>query len=300
MRNIMSCGAVNPNCELALPVRLQRERSTMESALKSVAPRISAARVALVCVLILLAVSASAQTTAARLEFEAASVKPHDPDNSSGRTGVEESLSLIRIENLSIKALVELAYGIKDFQLEGPGWMSTGTYDIDARLPEGHKLDELQPLLQSLLADRFKLTVHHGSKLLPGYALVVAKGGPRLQVGSGPKGYFTSREGLISGSKVPMDRLAGGLSRLLGSPVADETGLTGAYDVKLEWAPDEVRGAPSNGTGGDQGSTDPPDSDASMPSLRTALQEQLGLKLESKKIPVDTIVIDHVERPGAD
>src|SRR5580704_16605902 len=154
------------------------------------AKRIFSTLLGSVCALVSLAVNAPAQPATERVEFEAASVKPHDPGASSGRTGVEESQSLIRIENLSIKALIELAYGIKVFQFEEPGWVSTGTYDIDARLPEGHKLDELQPLLQSLLADRFNLSVHHESKLLPGYALVVAKGGPRLQEGSGPKSYF--------------------------------------------------------------------------------------------------------------
>jgi uncharacterized protein (TIGR03435 family) len=257
-----------------------------------------------VCALIFSATSLPAQGGTGRLEFEAASVKPHDPDSSSGRTGVDESQSLIRIENLSMKALIELAYGIKDFQFEGPGWLSTGTYDIDARLPEGHKLDELQPLLQNLLADRFNLSVHHDSKLLPGYALVIAKSGPRLQEGSGPKSYFTSRDGLISGSGVTMGRLAGGLARLLGSPVADDTSLTRAYDVKLEWAPDEVRNASISGVGTGPGAAPgpvaAPASDASLPSLRTALQEQLGLKLESKKISVDRIVVDHAERPSAD
>jgi uncharacterized protein (TIGR03435 family) len=276
----------------------------MELARGHVPWRIFSARYTCACALIFLAASLPAQNGTARLEFEAAWVKPHDPNNSSGRTGVEESQSLIRIENLSIKALIELAFSIKDFQFEGPGWLSTGTYDIEARLPEGHKLDELQPLLQSLLADRFQLSVHHVSKLLPGYALVVAKGGPRLNAGSGPKSYFTSREGLISGSGVPMSRLAGGLARLLGSPIADGTGLGGAYDIKLEWAPDEVRtasfGGTSNGVSADTGPADGSVSDASEPSLRTALQEQLGLKLESKKVPVDVIVVDRVERPTVD
>ena len=226
------------------------------------------------------------------------------PGSGPGRTGVEESQSLIRIENLSMKALIELAYDIKDFQFEGPGWLSAGTYDIDARLPDGHRLDELQPLLQSLLADRFSLTVHHASEFLPGYALVVTKGGPRLQEGSGPKSYFSSREGSISGSRVTVDRLAGGLARLLGSPVTNDTGLTGTYDVKLEWAPDEVRSVSIGGTGAgssaDQGPVAGSVPDASMPSLRTALQEQLGLKLKSKKISVGMIVVDHIERPSAD
>jgi uncharacterized protein (TIGR03435 family) len=272
----------------------------MEMVPRRMARRIFSTFVGSVCALIFLVVSAPAQTETGRLEFEAASVKPHDPGASSGRTGVEESQSLIRIENLSIKALIELAYGIKDFQFEGPGWLSTGTYDIVARLPEGHTLDELQPLLQNLLADRFNLSVHHGSRMLPGYALEGARNGPRLQEASGPKGYFTSREGMISGAGVKMDRLAGGLARLMDSPVKDETGLTGAYDVKLEWAPDELRGTSSSGTSADQGSMNATAADASMPSLRTALQEQLGLKLESKKIPVDTIVIDHIEKPSKD
>jgi uncharacterized protein (TIGR03435 family) len=203
--------------------------------------------------------------------------------------------------NQTIKALIEFAYNIQAFQLSGgPNWINSEKYDIDAKaedsIAEGlQKLsfeqwrEQLGLMLQSLLADRFNLKVSHETRELPVYALVIAKNGPTLQVSKpdgtlsnptkgsdnrGQPGMSTSR--ITDGS---MADLARGLSHQLGRIVLDQTGLKGKYDFTLQYSHDE-------------------NPDSSGPSIFSALQEQLGLKLESTKGPVDVLVIDHIERPS--
>jgi uncharacterized protein (TIGR03435 family) len=147
-------------------------------------------------------------------------------------------------------------------------------------------------MMQSLLADRFKLTVHQETKEMPIYALVVAKNSPKLQPSKAEETEFGGSRGQFLCQKVPMSMLAGQLRRLLGRPVHDETGLTGEYDFKLEWTPDE----PPANAGTAEARTAPPD--RTGPSIFTALQEQLGLRLESRKGVVVVLVVDRVERPS--
>ena len=136
-------------------------------------------------------------------------------------------------------------------------------------------------MLQTLLADRFKLVVRHESKEMRVYELVVAKSGSTLRESTGPRTFFTSRPALISGARVSMRELAVALSSLLDRQVIERTGLTGVYDVKVQWTPDSATG------------------DLGV-SLFTAIQEQLGLKLESTRDRVDVLVVDHIERPTLD
>jgi uncharacterized protein (TIGR03435 family) len=207
------------------------------------------------------------------LQFEAASIKPYIL-GSSTRSGIEETPGLIRIENLPLKAVIELAYGVKDYQFDGPDWLSGARFDITAKPPAGYKHEQLQPLLRNLLAARFKLTVHHDSRQLSGYALVIAKGGARLQESTGPKTFFTVRPGLISGTQRSLEELTGALARMLSRPVVDQTGLMAAYDIKLEWTQD-------------------PEQEL---STFAALQEQLGLRLQPQKVPIDIVIVDHIEK----
>jgi uncharacterized protein (TIGR03435 family) len=138
------------------------------------------------------------------------------------------------------------------------------------------------------LAGRFKLAVHRESKETSGYALVIAKGGTKLQESGGPRGYFTVRTGLISGTRVSLRELTRALEGRLNRPVVDNTGLTAMYDIKLEWTPDQVPRPPD---GGDERLGPDPG-----PSLFTALQDQLGLRLQTHKVPVDLVIVDHVEK----
>jgi len=224
---------------------------------------------------------ASKASDAKSLAFEVASVKLHTTSGINERSGIEESPSSIRVENLPLKALIETAYGVKDFQFTGPSWLDTVRYDVVAKPPVGFTQPQLQPLLQTLLADRFKLVAHHESKEMSVYELTVAKAGSKLKESAGPRTFFTARPGLISGTRVSMRELTAALSRLLDRSVTDHTDLMGLYDMKVDWTPDSATG------------------DLGV-SLFTAIQEQLGLKLESTRGPVDVLVIDHIERPTPD
>src|SRR6185437_4570211 len=216
-------------------------------------------------------------------EFEVVSVTPHV---SSGgpleRAGIEADTSHVRIDNLSLHPLIGIAYGVKGFPLAGPSSLESGTFDIVAKVPADYQRDQLGALMQRMLADRFKLAVHHETRPAPAYALVVAKGGSKLQESAGPRSYHTGRPGLIEGHQWSMTELADSLAGFVANPVADQTGLRAVYDLKLEWNPDEL--AAQSGTHGE------------APSLFTALQEQLGLRLESIRAPLDFVVVDHAER----
>jgi len=237
---------------------------------------------------VLAARSVWGQDDSGRLAFEAASVKLHTAASpTTGRSGIEETQGLIRIENLSLKALIEGAYGVKDFQLSGPGWLGAVAFDIVAKPPAPYRHEQLQPLLRNLLADRFQLAVHHESKETADFALVVAKGALKLHEATKPREFFTVRPGLIAGTRVSTAELASALARVLGRPVVDATGLTAGYDVMMEWTPEQAPPAP----GDEKKETPEPGI-----SLFTALHEQLGLRLQTQKVPVDTVIVDRVEK----
>ena len=217
-------------------------------------------------------------------EFEAASVKPHVGLGAvDERAGInEEDLALVKIENLPLRALIAMAWRVKGFQIVGPAWLDADTFDIVARPPAGYQRDQLRGLLEALLIDRFKLVVHHESRSATAYALVVSKGGSKLRETTGPRTYLTGRPGLIEGNQRSITELKDLLARILERPVEDHTGLTGKYDLKLEWDPVELGGGDSQA------------SDRS--SLFSAIQEQLGLKLERITAPLDFVVVDHAQR----
>jgi uncharacterized protein (TIGR03435 family) len=186
---------------------------------------------------------------------------------------------------VSLQNLLAQAYRVRNFQISGPGWLDSERFDIVAKLPEEAGEDQLPAMLQALLEERFKLAFHREPKTLSAYVLVPGKGGPKLSAADGEIGGVRTTIGAtrrhLSG-KVDMSYLAGLLSNLLDRPVVDMTELKGVYDVDLEWS---VNDAPTAAAQVD----DPP-------SLFTVLQERLGLRLESRKAPVDIYVIDHVER----
>jgi uncharacterized protein (TIGR03435 family) len=218
--------------------------------------------------------------------FEVASIKAHVQGPLNGpyeRAGIEDNAAGIRIENLSLRTVIEIAWQVRDFQLVGPGWLGSARFDIDGKPPAGYKHEQLQPMLQRLLEERFKLALHHESKSMTAYFLVVAKGGPKFGEAAGPRGFFTARPGLISGTRVSMSEVVNAMAGMLGRPVVDKTGLTKAYDLKLAWMPDD-------------GSTRDSDGAEPGPSFFTAIQEQLGLRVKSGKARVDIVVVDRVAR----
>jgi uncharacterized protein (TIGR03435 family) len=184
--------------------------------------------------------------------------------------------------------VIGIAYGVKNFQIEGPGWLETVLVDVTAKPPTGYQHAQLPALLRSLLTDRFKLAVHHESKEAPAFALVVAKGGSKLHEATKPRDFFTARPGLIQGARVSTAQLASALARMIGHPVADETGLKAMYEVKMEWAPDQGSPAPN----ADEQTAAPEPG----PSIFAAMNEQLGLRLQTRKVSADLVVVDHMER----
>jgi uncharacterized protein (TIGR03435 family) len=250
--------------------------------------------------------------------FEVVSVKPNKSD--SGMIRIMAKPDGYAGSNLSLKMLVQSAYGIREDLISGaPSWADSARFDIDAKVA-GSDVDALKKLspeqrrllLQPLLADRFKLKIHTETKQLPVYEIVLAKGGSKLKEatagdtyangikghdGAGGGGMMRFGPGQLTAQAVPLTSLANMLSQQLHRTVLDKTGLTGKYDLELTWTPEQGADPMFKGAEGSpqRGDAAP---DSSGPSIFTALQEQLGLKLQSAKGPVETLVIDHVEMPS--
>jgi uncharacterized protein (TIGR03435 family) len=264
------------------------------------------------------ALSAFAQPASPLPEFEAVSIKPSKSGNIRGAMHPSPG-GRLTATNVTAKALIQWAYSIREFQLSGvPGWAESERFDVTAKSDGSPRYDflkpELETMFQSVLAERFKLTVHRDSKELPIYSLIVAKNGPKIHAvdeGDCPevptpqnpcRSLRTNQFGQMTGEKAPMGALAVILTNFMGRIVVDKTGLKGSYSYVLNWTrylqQAQSEGGPSP-TGVDRPISQTPFDPASVqPAISTALEEQLGLKLESGKGPVETIVIDHLERPS--
>jgi uncharacterized protein (TIGR03435 family) len=256
---------------------------------------------------VLTATAFSQQTPDATLKFEVASVKPAAPNAAGTYLGPGPGGGLT-IANMSLKDLIIMAYGLQPFQASGgPPWVDSARYDIVARPKSRPKLDEIPMMLQALLADRFHLALHRETKELPIYALVVArtagKLGPNMkesacirpetptapELGKGPScGFMRMARGSLQTTGVPLDQFVVSVSRMVGRKVVDKTGLMGGFDMTLEWTADQAT----------QPIGDELKSSADGLSIFAALQEQLGLKMESQKGPVEIFVIDRAEKPS--
>jgi len=200
-----------------------------------------------------------------------------------------------------LKALIEVAYDLPSNRvLGGPAWLSSDRFDINAK-PEGSinvstqdGVAQLRLMLQAMLAERFKVDVHWETKEVPVYALMVDKNGPKMKAvpGGNGEGSATAGRGTLSGL-APMVRLARELSNFLGRPVLDQTGLQGRFEFKLEWTPDQspARTAVA-GAGSDAGLSN----DDLGASLFTAIQEQLGLRLQSQRGSASVLIVDRAEK----
>jgi uncharacterized protein (TIGR03435 family) len=226
--------------------------------------------------------------------YAVVSIRPHK-ETSDGSRWWTPTGDGYAAKNVEPAQLIREAYDVQcSDQLVGlPAWTYEETFDIEAKLDEDalpayQKLSEHEQraqaalMLRPMLADRFKLQVHHETRVLPIYALIVAKSGFKLKQSQEPEslGMVTNRGRIyIRGGQLGT-RFIVGLSNATGRTVVDKTGLTGWYDIDLKWTPDDQQGTPDAG-----------------PTLFTALEEQLGLKLVPSKGPVDVIVVDHIERP---
>jgi uncharacterized protein (TIGR03435 family) len=259
--------------------------------------------------------------TDARPEFEVASIKPSDP-NARGVYVRSDPGGRFSVNNMTLKEMIVYAWRVQTYQVAGgPAWLDSAHFDVSAKAERTFQQGELATALQSLLADRFQLKIHKETKELPTYALVLArkdgKLGPQLieskegsckphdpqkpppppEPGKPPElscGGMRMSPRELYAAEVPISQLVPSLARFLGRTVVDKTGLTAKYDISLHWALDDVQLAqilPPD-------APKPPPSDAGGPSIFTAVQEQLGLKLESQKGPVETIVIDRAEKPS--
>jgi uncharacterized protein (TIGR03435 family) len=217
--------------------------------------------------------------------FDAATVKRTAPD--SRGSNMKSTPGRLTSTNVSLKHYVVAAWGLKDYQVTGPDWIDNERYDLTATMPAGTPTDEVFSMLQTLLKERFGLTMHRETKELPVYALVVEKGGLKLPLADGFGGTSVSGgpRGRTMNANVTMKSLAGTLSGLVDKPVIDMTEAAGGYKVKLEWTPDSP------------GSTEP--DIATGPTIYMALH-QVGLKLESRKAPVEILVVDSANKIPAE
>jgi uncharacterized protein (TIGR03435 family) len=237
--------------------------------------------------------SSQAQSrTSAPLKFEVASVKRSQPGRSG--TGVGTDPGRLTIRNASLKFCIGWAYGVKDYQISGPGWLDSEHFDIVAKAERGALEDRLRLMLQSLLTERFKMALHRETKELSVYALTVVKEGAKIhEVKADGKSRTGGGRGHLIGQKISMPELADLLTlagqRELGRPVIDKTGLKGVFDITLSWTPESPPPTAGNDTG--QAATE----NAPALDIFRALQ-QLGFRLESQKGPVEILVIDRAER----
>jgi uncharacterized protein (TIGR03435 family) len=226
--------------------------------------------------LTLMAISGMAQKDA----FDVASVRADA--RSDGMTAISPpGAATFTARNATLKFLIELAYGLQPDQIDAPGkmsWMDSAEYDVVAKR-EGEttvSYEQLKPRLQHLLEERFALSTHWVMKEMKGYALVVAKGEPKLTAGTGGHNAYILPNGLQAQNVTMLD-LAQLLGQALHQPVVDRTGIAGEFEVKLRYAPAA-------------------DAGSALPSIFTAVEEQLGLRLEAARVSVRVMVIDSVER----
>lgn len=278
---------------------------------------------------VLICFVAQAQTSPAKLEFDAASIKPspeRDPNGPvrvgcSGGPGTKDP-GLFTCQNMNALNLVTTAFSIEIYRVSGLSY-TRDAFNVTARIPEGTTKEQFSTMLQNLLMDRFHLAVHRESREMAKYELVVAKNGPKMKKAteipppnpdapappqSGPYRMTADKEGfpvLVPGRpamammngrarmyqpRFTMEKLAQQISFQVGKPVTDATGLQGEYEIALYWAADNLP-APK---------PDAPDPADSGPTMMQALQEQLGLRLDPKKGPVDFLVVDHIDKMPTD
>jgi uncharacterized protein (TIGR03435 family) len=220
-----------------------------------------------------------------RLAFDVASIKPHLPTPGPFRSSTQVDPQGIRYSNVTLKSAIAQAYSVASYQIiGGPEWLASERYDIMAKAGTPTPKPQLMLMLRALLEERFGLRLHQETRELPIYALVVGKGGPKIrpvedtgatELGGGDDHQLTARQ-------VSMEALARTFSRQFNRQVVDMTGLHGVFDFNLDYAP------------GDAATPD----DALAASIFTAVQEQLGLRLEARKGPVEVVVIDHTGKPS--
>ena len=216
--------------------------------------------------------------------FDTASIHASRADQSSAH--IRFSDGRFSVENCTLSLIIQRAYGLRDFQVAGgPGWVADGTgerFDIQARTNAATSGEDMKLMAQTLLSDRFRLKAHRETRLVPVYALTIAKSGPKLHPTTPDEHRsIDSYPGTIEATNAPMTLFIDELSGKVDRPVVDKTGLTESFDFTLRW------------------SAEIPGVDPGLGSIFTAIQDQLGLKLEAEKHPFEVLLIDSIERPSA-
>jgi uncharacterized protein (TIGR03435 family) len=240
---------------------------------------------------------AFSQSAAAPAPFDVASVHVSQTGRAGGEGSRRESIQFtpdsVTMRNVSLKSAIRWAYHVFDYQVSGPDWLQSERYDIVAKAAGPVAEDQLRTMLQALLAERFKLELHRQTKELAAYVLVVAKNGPKFHESEtdGESSIQPDQKRMsVTVQRTPISQLTEMLSNVFRAPVVDMTGLKGKYDVTLNLAK-YVGDMQPKGDGA------PPDP---LSIFTAGLQEELGLKLESKKMPIDLLIIDRAEKVPAE
>jgi uncharacterized protein (TIGR03435 family) len=267
-------------------------------------------------------------------EFEVASIKPSAP-SSQGQAiaGLHIDGAMVRYSALSLKLYLGMAYGLENYEISTPDWMASERWDITAKLADGSDPKQIPKMLQALLRDRFQMKMHRETKQFPVYGLIVGKGGLKLKdspadpvaeggqppnqsvnvapaargagtvVNYGNGSYLTLGDNKFEGKKLPMAIIAGALARFADRPVVDMTDLKGSYNFAMEFSPEDFRAMMIRAAIA-QGSVVSPDAsklvDASSSDTLFNAVEKLGLKLESRKAPIEMLVIDQALKTPTD
>ncbi len=277
---------------------------------------------------LILAVPVFAQSTD-RPEFEVASIRPSAPMGQQVNVGLHIDGAMVRCTFFSIKEYITMAYNVKLHQVEGPEWLGSERFDIAAKIPQGSPRDQVAPMLRALLTDRFHMQMHRAQKDFAVYALTVAKGGSKLkeagaeaqaameEAGRGPVNVsatggrggvsvslpggasFSFADNHIEFKRTTMAAFVDVLGRFMDRPVVDMTGLNGIYDFRFDLSPEDFRSMQIQ-SAITAGVALPPEvrrmaENASYDSLHTALAG-LGLRIESRKAPIETLVIDKIDK----
>jgi uncharacterized protein (TIGR03435 family) len=258
--------------------------------------------------------------------FEVASVRPNN--SGDGRVAImAQPGGRISMTNVTLRLMIRNAYRVQETQIVGgPDWLNTARFDVVAKADGNPPADEMPQMVRALLAERFKLTTHNEIREMPIYALVPARAdarpGPQLKtseadcaagrgnappaaaaaplaLGQVPPCGLIVGFGSLRGRGIRMAALASSLSGFVGRVAVDRTNLTSGFDVDLSWTPDQIPQG-QTGAGAQPLVVNGATVDPNGPSLFTALQEQLGLKLESTKGPVEVLVVDRAEKPSED
>ncbi|MEP7351613.1 MAG: TIGR03435 family protein [Acidobacteriota bacterium] len=260
------------------------------------------------CLMLVSFTAAFSQPKPAKPAFEVAAVRPSDPNpDNTILVGMSQDPSVVRYDNITLRDTIRGAFRVRDFQIVAPDWMANARFQIEGKIPAGVSNDQIPEMLQSLLAERFKLETRREMKETNVYALVVAKDGPKLKpseskpdskamTAMGTDGkprqlvYFggSSSDVTVTAPGASLLTFVGVTSRFTQWPLVDMTGIEGLYDFSLRFAP-EVSGGLREPPANAPGALDP------APTLADALK-QYGLRIEKRKLPLEMLVVTHMDR----